>query len=102
MGLERLRGAYRSTFVQVMALGTAIKIVKALHLFSHPVCTDWSMSSTSQQVTAMGRIEMGCHVRSPGLSREEFGGTFLGLMAYLESKDEGDNSMSEKQRCSKV
>src|SRR5215831_2092599 len=66
MGLERLRGAYRSTFVQVMALGTAIKIVKALHLFSHPVCTDWSMSSTSQQVTAMGRIEMGCHVRSPG------------------------------------
>jgi hypothetical protein len=25
-----------------------------LHLFSHPVCTGWSMSSTSQQVTAHG------------------------------------------------
>jgi hypothetical protein len=32
----------------------------------------------------------------PRCSREELGGRFLGLMAYLESKDEGDNSLPEK------
>ena len=31
-------------------------------------------------------------------SREEFGGIFLGLMAYLEPKGKGDNSMPGKQR----
>jgi hypothetical protein len=29
---------------------------------------------------------------------EEFGGTFLGLMTYLDLKDEGNSSMSAKQR----
>jgi len=30
----------------------------------------------------------------PRFSREEFGGRFLGLMPYLDSKDEGDNNMA--------
>ena len=34
----------------------------------------------------------------PRLSREELGGRFLGLMAYLDPKGEGDNSMPGKQR----
>ena len=39
----------------------------------------------------------------PGCSREELGGRFLGLMAYLDPKGEGDNSMPGKQRsCSGV
>jgi hypothetical protein len=29
----------------------------------------------------------------PRCSREKFGGRFLGLMAYLDPKGEGDNSM---------
>lgn len=33
----------------------------------------------------------------PRLSREEFGGTFLGLMAYLDPKGKGDSSMPEKR-----
>jgi hypothetical protein len=44
-----------------------------------------------------------CHVRSaprgallyPRLNREEFGGTFLGLLANLDPKGEGDNSMPD-------
>ena len=32
----------------------------------------------------------------PWLSREEFGGIFLGLMAYLDPKGKGDSSMPEK------
>jgi len=39
----------------------------------------------------------------PRCSREELGGRFLGLMAYLDPKGEGNNSMPEKQRsCSGV
>ena len=39
----------------------------------------------------------------PRCSREELGGRFLGLMAYLDPKGEGDNSMPGKQRsCSGV
>src|SRR6266702_2011049 len=39
----------------------------------------------------------------PRFSREELGGRFLGLMAYLDPKGEGDNSMPGKQRpCSGV
>ena len=39
----------------------------------------------------------------PRRSREELGGRFLGLMAYLDPKDKGDSSMPEKQRsCSGV
>jgi hypothetical protein len=34
----------------------------------------------------------------PRCSREELGGRFLGLMAYLDPKGEGNNSMPEKQR----
>ena len=34
----------------------------------------------------------------PRCSREKLGGRFLGLMAYLDPKGEGDNSMPEKQR----
>jgi hypothetical protein len=34
----------------------------------------------------------------PRFSREELGGRFLGLMAYLDPKGEGDNSMPGKQR----
>ena len=34
----------------------------------------------------------------PRCSREKLGGRFLGLMAYLDPKGEGNNSMPEKQR----
>jgi hypothetical protein len=34
----------------------------------------------------------------PRFSREELGGRFLGLMAYLDPKGEGDKSMPGKQR----
>jgi hypothetical protein len=34
----------------------------------------------------------------PQYSWEELGRRFLDLMAYLDSKDEGDNSMPAKQR----
>jgi putative transposase len=34
----------------------------------------------------------------PRCSRDELGGRFLGLMAYLDPKGEGDNSMPGKQR----
>ena len=34
----------------------------------------------------------------PQLSWEELGELFLGLMAYLEPKGEGNKSMSEKRR----
>jgi hypothetical protein len=34
----------------------------------------------------------------PRCSREELGGRFLGLMAYLDPKGEGDKSMPGKQR----
>jgi hypothetical protein len=34
----------------------------------------------------------------PRHNREEFGGTFLGSMAHLDPKGEGDGSMPEKQR----
>jgi hypothetical protein len=33
----------------------------------------------------------------PRRSREEFGGTFLSPMPYLESKDNGNSSMAENQ-----
>ena len=39
----------------------------------------------------------------PRCSREKLGGRFLGLMAYLDPKGEGNNSMPEKQRpCSGI
>jgi hypothetical protein len=39
----------------------------------------------------------------PRCSREKLGGRFLGLMAYLDPKGEGDNSMPGKQRsCSGI
>jgi hypothetical protein len=41
------------------------------------------------------RHEALCHI--PGLSREELGGRFLGLMPYLDPKGEGDKSMAENQ-----
>src|SRR6266487_2847467 len=37
MGLNLVRSAPSSTFARVTALRTWIKIIKALHLFSHPV-----------------------------------------------------------------
>jgi hypothetical protein len=36
--------------------------------------------------------------RIPDTGKEELGGTFLGLMAYLDAKARGDKSMPAKQR----
>jgi hypothetical protein len=53
MGINLVRSAPSSTFAQVTILRTWIKIIKALHLFSHPVSAGWPVPSTSEQVTAM-------------------------------------------------
>ena len=38
----------------------------------------------------------------PRFSREEFGGIFLGLMAYLEPKSEGNNSMVRREALHRI
>ena len=60
-------------------------------------CTIWSPSPA-----AVGASRNRCAPRGalsyPRCSREELGRRFLGLMAYLDPKGEGDNSMPGKQR----
>jgi len=65
MGLKLVRSAPSNTFVQVTILKVRFKIIKTLHLFSHSVSAGWPVPSSSQEITAMGRVGTGHHVRSP-------------------------------------
>src|SRR6266851_6860545 len=54
---------------------------------------DWPLARNLQKLTApRGALSY------PRFSREELEGRFLGLMAYLDPKGEGDNSMPGNQR----
>ena len=59
---------------------------------------DWPLARSLQKLTApRGALSY------PRFSREELEGRFLGLMAYLDLKGEGNDSMPGKQRpCSGV
>ncbi|MGH8898108.1 MAG: hypothetical protein ACRDZ4_14095 [Egibacteraceae bacterium] len=58
-------------------------------------CTGACRSSTSISCAPRGALSY------PRLSWEGFGGAFLGLMAYPDSKEKGNNSMPAKQRTSR-
>jgi N-terminal domain of reverse transcriptase len=59
---------------------------------------DWPLARSLQKLTAPRGV-----LSYPRFNREELEGRFLGLMAYLDPKGKGNNSMPGKQRpCSGV
>jgi hypothetical protein len=90
LGLERHGGR--------VPAGLWARIIQRLLALNTAIWHNWQIGApVKRSLIAYDHSAPRGALSYPRFSREELGGRFLGLMAYLDPKGEGDNSMPGKQ-----